>query len=348
MLHTLDPFAIEFWSGAGIRWYGLSYLTGFVAAYFVFRSLARRNLTPLPLELISDFVFVVAIGTVIGGRLGYCIFYSPELFLKFTNHIPFWGVLAVNEGGMASHGGIAGIIIASVYFARKHGFSPRHAVDLCALTGPIGVFFGRLANFVNGELVGRPCSEAYSWCVKFPQDIFMWPTQEPERLASLQGVVQELGTNSTQWSTAIANYKFTQSSWQLIDSSLNKIVESVQHGNSRIIELLTPLITLRHPSQLYEAALEGVFLFLVLFFLWSVPRKPGVITGAFLVVYSIVRIVGEQYRMPDAHIGYQALGLTRGQWLSIVMMGLGIVWLAISVCSKTAKIGGWWKKEPQG
>lgn len=343
MLHTLDPYAIELWNGFGIRWYGLSYLAGFVAAYLVILGLTKKGLTRIPISLISDFVFTVAIGTVVGGRLGYCIFYKPELFLKFTTNIPFWGVLAVNEGGMASHGGIVGIIVAASYFAKKNGFSLRHAVDLCALTGPIGVFFGRLANYVNGELVGRPCSEAFSWCIRFPQDILSWPSEEPEKLTTLLPVVEELGVKSNEWITAIAGMRFSPASWQIVESSVNKIVHSVQQGNIHIIDLLTPLITLRHPSQLYEAGLEGLLLFLVLIVLWAIPLKPGIITAAFLIVYSIVRILGEQFRMPDAHIGYQALGLTRGQWLSIVMALIGVAWLLVVLRTNYERIGGWLK-----
>jgi len=345
MLHTLDPYAIKLWGGFGIRWYGLSYLGGFIAAYYLFVWLANKKLLLVDKKLLSDFVFSVAIGTVIGGRLGYCIFYSPELFLRLTSVPPFWGVLAVNEGGMASHGGIIGIIVASWWFARKHGFSPRHAVDLCALAGPIGVFFGRLANFINGELVGRPCQEAYAWCVRFPQDILLWPTHEQARLAELTPVVKELGVQADSWNAWIHEFLFKRESWHSLESTLMAIIDSVQHHNYVVADELAPLLTARHPSQLYEAFLEGIFLFTVLFLLWAMPRKPGVITGAFLTVYSLVRIVGEQFRMPDAHLGYQALGLTRGQWLSAGMFILGASYLLICLRSNADRVGGWWKSK---
>lgn len=327
MVHTLDPFAIKLWGEFGIRWYGLSYIAGFAAAYCIILFMVTKGRSALKRELVSDFVFTVALGTVIGGRLGYCIFYSPELFTRFSSSFPFWGVLAVNEGGMASHGGIAGIIAAAVIFGKKHGFSPLHAVDLCALTGPVGVFFGRIANFVNGELIGRPAAPDFPLAVRFPQDILSWPGYEPERLASLSQAVPLIGVNSGDWQGWIQNFSSNRHSWQMIEATLNSLITAVQSGNPAVTAALAPLLTPRHPSQLYEAALEGALLFVMLAFIWRKPRKPGIIMSSFLCLYSIVRIIGEQFRMPDAQIGFQALGLTRGQWLSIAMLLIGLVCL---------------------
>ncbi|MCO6429582.1 MAG: prolipoprotein diacylglyceryl transferase [Deltaproteobacteria bacterium] len=343
MLHTLDPYAVRLWGDFGIRWYGLSYLAGFAAAYLLIKYLSVKGLTRISSSLVSDFVFTVALGTVVGGRLGYCIFYSPELLTRVSDRFPFWGVLAVNEGGMASHGGIAGIIISCAWFARKHGFSGLHAMDLCALTGPIGILFGRIANFVNGELVGRPCEKALSWCVKFPQDIFLWPRSEPQKMLALGDAAQAYGVTKERWHELIGNYAYRRDAWREVEGLLARIVDGVQAGNQKVIEAIEPLLVLRHPSQLYEAALEGLFLFAALLLFWARPRKPGVIMAAFLVIYSVVRIIGEQFRMPDAHIGFQALGLTRGQWLSAGMLAIGLlVWVAVSRRSD-GKVGGWYR-----
>jgi phosphatidylglycerol---prolipoprotein diacylglyceryl transferase len=347
MLHQMSPYAIQLWDGFGIRWYGLSYLAGFFAAYLVFVYFANRNLTLIPKHLLSDFVFAVAIGTVVGGRLGYCIFYSPDLFTRFTTKLPFWGVLAVNEGGMASHGGIVGIIVACIIFAKKHNFDWRHAVDLCALTGPIGVFFGRIANYINGELVGRPCSQAFSWCVRFPQDILAWPQHSVEKLSSLNIVLNNLGVSTEDWQKLLEKFLFNKQAWIEVDRYLNMIIFAVQEKHSAVSAQLAPLLELRHPSQLYEAFLEGIFLFTVLFLLWARARRPGVITGAFLTLYSIVRVIGEQFRMPDAHIGFQALELTRGQWLSIVMFMFGALFLILFVRKNATLVGGWFSKQPK-
>lgn len=343
-LHTLNPFAIHFSGNFGIRWYGLAYLAGFVIAYYIILYLAKRGLSQLKPEQVGDFVFSAALGTVVGGRLGYCLFYSPELFLKFSPAFPFWGVLAINEGGMASHGGIIGIIVASMLFARKHGISSLHLCDLTTLGGTAGIFFGRIANFVNGELVGRPVQSAIPWAVKFPQDILAWPGQDPERLSSLGNAVTKLGLPMENWQSAVSRLRWNDSSWGFVQHTLNQLVEAVQNGNQAVIAALRPLLDSRHPSQLYEAGLEGAFLFLCLTLLWRKPLKPGIIAGTFFVLYAVVRIIGEQFRMPDAQIGYQLFDLTRGQWLSIVMLILGGTALFLWSRRPVAPIGGWRKR----
>lgn len=327
-VHAIDPFALQFTDTFGIRWYGLAYLAGFFLGYLAIRSMIARGRSPLPTEKAGDFVFTVALGTVIGGRLGYCLFYNPELFVSLSSSFPFWGVLRINEGGMASHGGIVGIIVACILFARRHQVPVLHLMDLTTLGGTIGVFFGRLANFVNAELVGRPAAPDLPWAVKFPQDILLWPAQAPERLQELAPVVSEIGISSTTWRGWLEALPLHGVA---VEQALHRIIAAVQHGNEQITTALAPLLVARHPSQIYQALLEGALLFLVLWWVWRSARKPGVIAGLFLVLYALVRIVGEQFRMPDAHIGFQLLGLTRGQWLSIVMVlpGLLLLWYAL-------------------
>lgn len=335
-LHTLNPFVIRFTETFGIRWYGLAYLAGFLFGYWFIAWLAKRQLTILPYELASDFIFTVALGTVIGGRLGYCIFYAPELFARFTSAPPFWGVLAIHQGGMASHGGIFGIICACLWFGRKHKLSALALFDLTTIGGAIGIFFGRLANFVNGELVGRVAPAGYSWAVKFPEDVFLWPRAEPARLKTLSVVVQELGVSQEKWDT-IANTR-------AVEPYLGRIIDATQNGNVAVQNAIRPLLDGRYPSQLFEAGLEGMLIFCTLMLIWRNPRKPGVIAGWFLVIYPLVRIVGEQFRMPDPQIGFQALGLTRGQWLSVVMLLITSCCLVIWSKRPVEKIGGWGKK----
>lgn len=345
-LHTLDPFAIKVTETFGIRWYGLSYLAGFLAGYFIILWLAQRRKAVIPAELVGDFVFTIALGTIIGGRLGYCLFYSPDLLLRFRGDFPFWGVLAVNEGGMASHGGIIGIILASVYYGKRYNIPIAHLCDLTTLGGTLGVFFGRIANFINGELVGRPSSPDLAWAVQFPQDMLLWPAQEPARLSTLTPLVEQFGIQSSLWQQWISQIRTNYSSWQAVERILHQIIEAAQNGNQAVIEGLTPVLTARHPSQLYEAFLEGLFLFLVLFFIWRRPQKPGVITGWFLTLYSVVRIIGEQFRMPDAHIGFQIFGLTRGQILSFGMLAAGILFLLRFSRRSVEPIGGWRQVSP--
>lgn len=340
-LHALNPFAVKFTESVGIRWYGLSYLAGFLAGYWIIRWIAARKLTPLKPELVSDFIFTVALGTIIGGRLGYCLLYSPDLLFRFGTTFPFWGVFAIHEGGMASHGGIVGILISSIIFARKHQLNGLHLADLTTLGGTIGIFFGRLANFINGELVGRACREDLPWAVKFPQDILLWPSQEPMRLAGLSNAAAAVGISTETWNRIITTFRMDRLSWEMLDSALLKIIAAVQDGNQMVMENLTPLLTARHPSQIYEALLEGLLLFVLLALAWNKPRKPGVITGIFFVFYAFVRIAGEQFRMPDLQIGFQLWGLTRGQWLSIGMLGAAIPFLIYCARRNVPRVGGW-------
>lgn len=336
ILHTIDPYAIEFSSGFGIRWYGLAYIIGFVAGYYIITAFSRRGLSSLKVELVSDFVFWVAIGTIVGGRLGYCVFYSPELFFQFTSDFPFWGVLFVHHGGMASHGGMIGIVVAALLFARKHKLNALHLFDLTVLGATVGIFFGRIANFINGELLGRPCARAYQWCVQFPHEILLWINESPERLKTLGPTVKLLGTETSSWNSWVDTH-----SWHSIEALLVSIITAVQNGNDLVSQAARQVLTPRHPSQLYEALLEGLFLFLVLLFYWRLPRKAGMVTAIFFILYAIVRIIGEQFRLPDAQIGYQLLGLTRGQWLSVGLLIVGAVLFARWKKMESPYFGGW-------
>jgi phosphatidylglycerol:prolipoprotein diacylglycerol transferase len=341
MVHDLDPFLWRISGDFGIRWYGLSYMTGFILAYFIIKWLAGRQRAGLTPHMVGDFITYAAIGTLVGGRLGYCIFYGPDLFLKFKSSFPFWGVLAVNEGGMASHGGMIGIAIACLLYARKYGVNVLYLFDLVTVSGPVGVFFGRIANFINGELVGRPCSPDFPLAVKFPQDIYLWPNQEFSRVPGLASVVDKIGISREQWLEWCDKFRIDAGAREHIYATLNKIVDAIQSGNTAAKEAIAPLLTPRHPSQLYGAVGEGLFVFLVLFFLWRKPRKPGFIAASFIILYAIVRISDEYFRMPDVQIGFQWLGLTRGQWLSIVMLCLGFVLMFIWNRASSLKIMGW-------
>lgn len=341
MVHDFDPFALRISGDFGVRWYGLSYMMGFICAYLLIKWLAKKQKSGLTPQMVGDFITYVALGTLIGGRLGYVFFYSPDLILKFKSTIPFWGVLAVNEGGMASHGGMIGIVLACMLYARKYSVNAPYLFDLVAVSGPVGVFFGRIANFINGELVGRPCDPSFPLAVKFPQDILSWPTQEATKLTELTSVVEKVGVAREQWLEVIGKYRFDMGARDQLYSIMTKVIESIQDGNTAAKEAIAPLLTPRYPSQLFAAVGEGLFVFFVLFFLWRKPRKPGFIASCFVLLYAIVRVIDENYRMPDAHIGFQWLGLTRGQWLSIAMFATGLVMMVFWSRASSLKIPGW-------
>ncbi len=341
MVHSLSPFIIQFSDNFGIRWYGTAYLMGFICAYFLISWLCERQNAGLTRAMVGDFITAAAIGTLVGGRVGYALFYAPDLFVKFKPEFPYWGLLAVNEGGMASHGGMIGIVLACLIFARRHRINSLYLFDLACIAGPIGVFFGRIANFINGELVGRPAPDGFPLGVKFPQDMWLWPHDDISRLSSLSDAAEKIGINRQDWFKWVDTVNSDPVSRQHIYDTIGTFIKDIQHGNTAVTDAIAPLLTLRYPSQLFESFGEGLFLFLLLFFLWRKPRKPGTICGVFIISYAIVRIIGEQFRMPDYQIGYQALGLTRGQWLSIVMLLVGIVLTFIWNRAGSIAVNGW-------
>lgn len=341
MVHTLDPFLWQIYGNFGIRWYGMAYLAGFICAFYLIHRMAVRNKAQIPVRLVSDFITYAAIGILLGGRIGYVLFYSPDLLWQFKSEMPYWGVLAVNEGGMASHGGMLGLIITCILFARANRLNVLHLFDWASICGPIGIFFGRIANFINGELVGRPCEPGFPLGVKFPSDIFLWPSQEFNKLRDLSSVVEKLGMGRESWLGLVEKSRTDFTAQVSVHEMLNKIINTIQDGNTLVTDAIAPLLVLRHPSQLYAAASEGLLLFTLLGLVWYKPRKPGVISALFVIFYAIIRIIDEHFRMPDVQIGFDYMGLTRGQILSGGMFVIGLVLLVIWGRRLAQPVGGW-------
>ena len=329
-VHDLSPFLWRITDDFGIRWYGFSYMLGLVLAFLIIRWMTMRQRAGMSSQQIIDFVALCAVGALVGGRLGYCFFYAPDLFLKFKSEFPFWGVFALGEGGMSSHGGIFGIAIVATLFAVRTGLSRLYLYDLAALAGTIGIFFGRIANFINSEMIGRLSDPGFPFSVKFPSEICQWAVNDVPRLSELNSIVAQIpGLTGEQWVEWLEKFQTSDEAKASVNETLLKIIEAIQNGNETIKNALAPLLSARHPSQLYAAAGEGLFLFLFLFLFWRRPRRPGVVGATFLIFSAGIRIIDEQFRMPDLLIGYQLFGLTRGQWLSIVMLVMGLVlWFA--------------------
>lgn len=352
-LHDLSPFALEISEGFGLRWYGLSYAAGFVVAYLLMRALADRGLIRVPKDRVADAMTLLILGVILGGRLGYCIFYEPALLTGFTNSFPFWSFFALNRGGMASHGGMIGVIIACAIIAKgfrdEHGAvmgrtSVLHVMDVMALCATPGLFFGRVANFVNGELLGKivamPGESAPWWSVRFPQEVFSAsmekgghrpPLSADQAIAFQRLIDSNRGTSMND------------------EQAYQRVLDLLQKGpaetSRRVAEQLAPLISARHPSQLYQAFAEGIVLGAALLLIWRVPRAPGVIASWFLVIYGVLRVVTEFWRLPDAQLAVQRFaGLSRGQWLSVLMVVAGLVLLQISLARVKrvpGLLGGW-------
>jgi phosphatidylglycerol:prolipoprotein diacylglycerol transferase len=305
-LNTLSPFIWEMTPGFGPRWYGFAYVLAFLCGYLVYHWLAERRYTEMRPENVADFITWAALfGVLLGGRLGSMLFYNWSGFI----HDPLI-FFRVWEGGMASHGGILGLMIFTWWYSRRHHLSWTSIGDSLCVVAPIGLFFGRLANFVNGELYGRAAYHV-SWAVQFPKELLDDPV-----LASHAGAILE-----NDPAVAAAAGKM----------SLSEAIVAAARTDDHVRQALRILLTPRYPSQLIEALLEGVVLFCALWALRTLVKVPrGVITGAFFILYALLRIAGEQFREPGADSPFAfAFGfLTYGQLLSLFLIVIGIGFLA--------------------
>jgi len=247
---NIDPVFLKI-GPLALRWYGLAYAVSFVLGLFMTRGMALRKKIALSPEQVSDLVFHIAMGVVLGGRFGYILFYNLPFYLQNPLKI-----LAVWEGGMAFHGGFIGALAAGFLFCKRNGLIFYQVADVAIVSVPIGLGLGRIANFINGELPGRPTT--VSWCMVFPD----------------AGAV------------------------------------------------------CRHPSQLYQAALEGPLLFGILFLLSRRNAPRGVVFWAFFLFYGLFRFIVEFFRQPDAHIGFVIAYFSMGQLLSLPMLIVGatMIW----------------------
>lgn len=337
-VHDLDPFVFQISGNFGIRWYSLAYLTGFAFAFFFMTWLSKKDRSPLTVEQVSDFLTYLILGVLLGGRLGYAMFYSPELLTDFRSDFPFWGAIAVWEGGMASHGGFIGVVIACLLFAWRNKLDPFHLGDLTIFGASVGFFLGRIANFINGELMGRVASADLPWAVKFPQDAHRWIGYEPEKLPQMTEAVKQIGISTSEWSQWIQ----TGARGKMYEA-VDRIIEAIRNGNEQVTQAMAEILEPRHPSQLYGSFFEGLLPFLIISLIWYKPRKPGLISAIYLLLYSVSRIFDEMFRLPDAHLSdlsQMPLGLSRGQFLSLFMFLGGLLLMYLSLRRKSEPMGG--------
>lgn len=337
-VHNLDPFLIKLSGNFGIRWYSLAYLTGFACAFVFMSWLSKKKRSPLTVEEVSDFLTYLIVGVLLGGRLGYVLFYSPDLLTDMRPVFPYWGALAVWEGGMASHGGFIGVVIACLLFSWRKKINPLHLGDLTVFGGAIGIFLGRIANFINGELMGKVAPESLPWAVKFPQDIYRWIGFEQEKLPLLANTVEKMGLSQAEWSSWIS----TKQQGRMYDMA-DKIIDAVQNGNAAVTEAIGQILDPRHPSQLYAGLVEGLIPLTILAFVWRKSRKPGLIAALYFIIYSSSRVIDEMFRLPDAHLSDLSqlpLGLSRGQFLSLFMFVGGIILMIWTIKKPGPNWGG--------
>ena len=350
--HTLDPFAVQFppsWPVAGIRWYGLSYAAGFLCAWLLLRWFAATRRSPLTVQQAGDLMFAIILGVLLGGRLGYALFYDRHLFIGFVDSFPFWDLLAINKGGMSSHGGVVGVIIACGWFGRRQGIDVLHLYDMSALGGTAGLFMGRLANFVNGELHGRAVADQANppwWSMKFPQEMTEWSAA---KLGSLQDVVQNIGISSAEWLAAVGSSSGDPAlpygeATPMVENTVQRLIHETQTGNQTVIEALRPHLTAFYPSQIIQALTDGPILAGFLCLLWLRPRKPGVIAMWWLIGYGGLRIISELWREPDQGVALTFGLISRGQTLSVLMILAGAAGLYLTARRDVPKMGGLFKR----
>lgn len=259
--HDLNPFLWEFGNGFGIRYYGAAYALGLVVSGFLLGWYGRAGRSLVRGERVWDFAIALILGIVVGSRLGYYVFYRPDLLVSDPlSVVQIWKV-----GGMSAHGGFLGVLGACLWYSWRHKEPLLHLLDVTATVAPTGLFFGRVANFINGELWGKVTT--VPWGVIFPE------AGDPAGVA-------------------------------------------------------------RHPSQLYEATLEGLLLFVFIQLrFWKsdwVWKKPGRLSGEFLIVYSVARIVGEMFREPDKLPGVEdslIFGVSRGVFYSVFLVAVGVFFI---------------------
>lgn len=329
-LHNLDPIILRISGELAIRWYGVSYLAGFVIGWLLLRRLAKTGRTPLAVREIDDLIMSVVVGVIVGGRLGYAVFYDPTLLSTFSKDVPFWELFRVTNGGMASHGGMIGVVIAGWMFQRRfkreHPSRPLpvwHITDLLALAAPVGLGLGRIANFINGELLGKivamPGEPGPWWAVRYPQEVLT--KHDPGMLMPLDARMAREEAIRALTGVPVEAPGFTR--------AYERVLDQLHRHAGRVEEQLRPLISARHPSQIYQALAEGLVLGVSLWIVFRWTRRPGIVSACFLMIYGVLRIATEFWRLPDAQLAVQrVLGLSRGQWLSAVMVVLGIIMFA--------------------
>ena len=276
-LHQIDPIAVSL-GPLKIHWYGLMYLLGFAVAWWLGRRRVRAGRLPgVDENGFGDLMFYAMLGVVLGGRIGYMLFYDLSGFL----HDPLV-IVRVWEGGMSFHGGLLGVLAAALWWSRRHRLHFFDTMDFVAPLVPAGLGFGRLGNYIGGELWGKPTQGS-----AFEGIGVVFPRSLPEPFASM-----DAATLKAQFDAGI------------LDSFA------------------------RHPSQLYQATLEGLVMFCVLAWYSRRPRPRYAVSGLFALLYGCFRFLVEFVREPDAQLGYLAFGwLTMGQLLSLPLVALGLFWL---------------------
>jgi phosphatidylglycerol:prolipoprotein diacylglycerol transferase len=305
MVLSNSSFFWQWGEDFGVRWYGLAYLLSFLGAAVVLRGISSRQQMGLTPERCWDLVLWSSVAVLFGSRLGYCLFYDPHLFIQFRAEFPFWGVFALDEGGLSAFGAFAAVASVIWFLAWRWGLSLPYLLDLVAVAGALHLFFLRVANFLNGELLGKPAVDSFPYAFRFPQEILGWSNQIAAKMPALVAVAPTI-PQGPQTAEALTLAVATPDA---AFSLLRQILTNVQQGNTATTQALMPFLTPRYPTQLVAALTEGLVLFLFLVIAWYNPRRSGVIAGLFFSWYSAARFLEEEFR--DLDLSTQPLFLHR-------------------------------------
>ncbi|MEM1084802.1 MAG: prolipoprotein diacylglyceryl transferase [Verrucomicrobiota bacterium] len=331
-VHDLSPVILRITEQVQLRWYGLAYLAGFIAGAVLLERLSRRKLWVLPSGSAGDFISAAAIfGVFLGGRLGYMLWYWPrEHGWGWITEDPL-ALFRVWDGGMASHGGVLGLVVFTWFYSRRKEVSWTGLGDGLCVVAPLGLLFGRVANFINGELYGR-AAEGIAWAMKFPATLVDRKMIEHESFGPAMKAASEVEPRLESFVNPDGSLE-PGIYGQAMSLQQHKLLGTAE--SPQITEAIEPFLLARHPSQLYEAALEGLVLFVIL---WWVrirfPKAPnGLLTGLFFVLYAVFRIFCESFREPDSKkVGI----LTSGQFLSLFMIAAGAVFIVVALKRKVS------------
>lgn len=297
--------------GVRLQWGGLLLLLGLILSANVIKWLSRRQKMNLSSSVIGSSMTWMTLFALGGGRIGYALFYDFNMFFQFRGDFPFWGMFALGEGGFSFHGCILGAVLGSVFLVFRHELNQAYVLDVAALVAPLILIFTRLGSFLSGEMPGSAAPAGFQWALRFPSEVLFWGVVSPEKLSQAG---------------------FSSGSEMLAAYHQNPVAFLAQYGN---------LLEGRHPVALYSALVEGLLVFLILFFIWKSPRRPGVVLSSYFFLAGLAGLVLSPLHWSIFQRPQMFLSLSTTQWLHLIMVIWSVVFYMLWARSRTRILPGW-------